>query len=738
MAITSAAGSGLEVTTAAVDEVLATQAQANGTNQIVISDTLATLENGQAIDPTDYVNRMCILRQGAGNEETRLIIAEAAGTGTTRILTVNEDWVAAPAVSDQVHFSYSSDDMAAISGMTLSSKTGVYEGASQREWAIGQGTNFAYVAVFDFQGWEIPDRAATEAGLEVLNNGRLDFGYIQAGAPIQGAIVTAIQSATGELGIEIAAGGIFRVYSTIFRSWLAPITFDVRATADVIMSSVTIKDFTNDALLFAGTYTDISIAGGSSAAELVRLAEETVINGVILAAFSGLTTEASDTSAETITVRDPTFVAVSPLIIIEANKTWDIVNPVWTVDETDQSDLNFSNSTANGVNERYSLDPVVQDGTGTKISGARVFVYEGLRLGDLVVELTTDADGLAPGNWVFKNFTEDGASTLTVLTDGDHAIRIDNYGDFPFIAAQVSSEKFAGAVVLNPDPTIAQSVQATAISAGSGATFNTDANPSELFDFTAGASTLGVGETLTFSPSGATGIVTEITSGDDTAGTVHLSDRNGTAIADNDTIASSVTWTGTYTNGTSQQFSRWIDGNGLSLQTLHDYFAARTAEASGGFTAEAEIIHEWGNELEQRVMYLGVDGWFTNRSGTEGVFISDFGAGTVDFFTADDGTTFVPPTTTTVTFTGMKDNSEVRVYLTGTSTEIAGIENVVDGSLDNRTFAWSALATTDVDYVIHNWLAGVPVYETIRVNNFIVPAANTSIGIQQRLDRNAV
>ena len=92
----------------------------------------------------------------------------------------------------------------------------------------------------------------------------------------------------------------------------------------------------------------------------------------------------------------------------------------------------------------------------------------------------------------------------------------------------------------------------------------------------------------------------------------------------------------------------------------------------------------------------------------------------------------------TVTFTGMRDNSEVRVYRASDGVEIAGIENVSVGPPDDKSFAWTAAAGLTVDYVIHNWLAGVPVYETIRVNDFDVPNDDTSIGIQQRLDRNAV
>ena len=83
-------------------------------------------------------------------------------------------------------------------------------------------------------------------------------------------------------------------------------------------------------------------------AELVRLAQEVSIVGAIFADFAGLTTEASDTTTETMTVRDATFINIVPLISVEANKTYDIINPVWSVDEASHDDLAWPSTTSNG------------------------------------------------------------------------------------------------------------------------------------------------------------------------------------------------------------------------------------------------------------------------------------------------------------------------------------------------------------------------------------------------------
>jgi hypothetical protein len=95
------------------------------------------------------------------------------------------------------------------------------------------------------------------------------------------------------------------------------------------------------------------------------------------------------------------------------------------------------------------------------------------------------------------------------------------------------------------------------------------------------------------------------------------------------------------------------------------------------------------------------------------------------------GATTIVNNNITITITGLKDNTEVRVYNSGTPTEIAGIETVVDGTVDNRTFAFSTQANTEVDIVIISL-----VYENERINGYIVPSTNSSIPIQQRIDRN--
>jgi hypothetical protein len=96
-----------------------------------------------------------------------------------------------------------------------------------------------------------------------------------------------------------------------------------------------------------------------------------------------------------------------------------------------------------------------------------------------------------------------------------------------------------------------------------------------------------------------------------------------------------------------------------------------------------------------------------------------------------DGATVTIYNNVTVTLTGLKDNTEVRVYESGTLNELDGIENVINGDIDNRYFSFSLQSGIIVDIVIHNLL-----YEYQRINNYEIPTSNSELPIQQRFDRN--
>ena len=125
----------------------------------------------------------------------------------------------------------------------------------------------------------------------------------------------------------------------------------------------------------------------------------------------------------------------------------------------------------------------------------------------------------------------------------------------------------------------------------------------------------------------------------------------------------------------------------------------------------------------------GTDAIFTLRTGAIAI-LSVSGGGDTPTVLTRSGATIVQ-NNITVTFDTMKDNTEVRIYAAGTSTELAGIENATAGTADNRNFAASLAAGLSVDYTLVN-----NTHEIIRVEGFTWPSANVTLDQQQRVDRN--
>jgi len=87
------------------------------------------------------------------------------------------------------------------------------------------------------------------------------------------------------------------------------------------------------------------------------------------------------------------------------------------------------------------------------------------------------------------------------------------------------------------------------------------------------------------------------------------------------------------------------------------------------------------------------------------------------------------------TLTGLKDNTEVRVYdQSNPPNELAGIENATAGTVDDRSFAFALSATTVVDIVIFNVDYILP--PNNRIDDFTVPSVDSSLPVSQVFDRN--
>jgi hypothetical protein len=118
-----------------------------------------------------------------------------------------------------------------------------------------------------------------------------------------------------------------------------------------------------------------------------------------------------------------------------------------------------------------------------------------------------------------------------------------------------------------------------------------------------------------------------------------------------------------------------------------------------------------------------------NDSG--GLVTLNVSGGTVPTYRNGTGATTSIIASVSITLTGLKDNTEIRVYTTATITELAGIETATDGTTDNRSFTFALTAGVIVDIAIIS-----VTYENERITAYTIPATNAAIPVQQRFDRN--
>ena len=444
------------------------------------------------------------------------------------------------------------------------------------------------------------------------------------------------------------------------------------AGASVLYGKSKILKITLECELYADTIDDLSIVGTKLSTEIARVDAATTCSLMTLVDIQVIDTVA-DTTTETIELSGVTFVGVPGYVDVRQNKTWNLIDPAWDV--TTYTDLTWTGtSTGNELNDKRSVKPTVQTADGTKLQNALINIYENTILADLVLEAVTDVNGLVDDSFIYKKHATNSATT----TYGGHALQCGKWLYKPFVAAQVSTDNFLGAIVLSPDSNIVQTTQATAETAGATVTWNEDTNASSVISFTGGSGgTIGiaVGDTIT-GVSGATGIVTEILDGNSTAGEIHLKTRNATAY----NVAGEVInngadgWTANMTAASEQRFSVWIDCQTLSLQTIYDYLAAIQNKTT--LTADGKLIWKWCRSAQTQPLYATGSSFYTERSNSIGIFLVDIGGGTLDYATDDAGVTWSPPASVTVTVKVIDKlganivGAQVSMYLTADDSQV--------------------------------------------------------------------
>ncbi len=421
--------------------------------------------------------------------------------------------------------------------------------------------------------------------------------------------------------------------------------------------------------------------------------------------------QSTATGSQTLTISNHNFnLMTKPYITITDDEVWNVINPSWTI--TDQTELDFVIVSANSeiVNEKYSLDLKVQQPDGTVIQTARTYVYEGTQNQDLPSEnqQATDASGEVSSNILKTTYTDGGGSTLTTTSYGNFALKIYYHGRTPFVGALTVTAAINQSITLVTDPGINETTQATAITAGSGIAVENPTNPTTLLTYDNGTVDFTVGETVTGNSSGADGVVVEVAEGDTVSGRIYLDTRDAVAnFTDNEQLNGSIGGSNMALVDKAAadgqlNFAWHVDCNSLSLQVVYDYLAARMAEDPSTQPAIFETAIIWGEDEQSQLLYSGASGYFTERNVnlTEGVYLSNKGAGTIDYMTDDGGTTYTPPSDITLTVDGVVQNTQCYIVPSAGGSAILNAAATSAVSGDEYSTSTSYTYTSDVDITI--------------------------------------
>lgn len=650
MSITYGSQTGTDINSRLVAQTIGTQT--GGDNQIQLSSTTAVPSGATGYGGNvgsganglgdTYAGRRAVLRPGTATEEQRRITA-ASGSGPT-LITLNRDWDSNPVSGDVAHIPYEFGDIedgGAGGGIQLNTKTGL--------WELSNALNIKSTGSLEFlagHALEGDDRG-TNTNIVVESGGRFYGGFPGGGgAYVDGGVNTNYNGAAGEPSWQMQGGSRVDFYDMLFWAQLTTQQFENANGSDGRYYRCKFLNLTDELHLFDSLVRDCSAVGKGGTAEIVRVDAGVDCDGLVLSNIDTIETASGDTTTETIELSGVTFLSVTDLITLVNNKTYNMIDTVWPA--TLYSDFNDAAVTGTAaINDGRSVKATVKKSDGTLLQDALVNIYENT-LDDLVLELVTDSNGYAEDFFVHRAHAWiTGAGSTT--TRSGHARQAGKWLYLPLIFSQNSALNFNGTITLSPDNNIVQTTQATAKSAGSGITWNQETNPSSVVDYTGGSGSpvLAVGDTVTGSLSGASGIVTEFKDGDQAAGTIHLKTRNASNFVTSDVLQrSGGGWTANFTSLSEQYFSIWIDGNDLAYQTIYDYLAAIQNETT--LTADGEKIWEWCRSAQTQPLYSTGSSFYTEQSNFKGIIIIDGGAGTVDYFTGDDEGTWVPPATVTL------------------------------------------------------------------------------------------
>jgi len=754
MAITSSAGDGIRITTAAKNGTLASQAGINS-DQIKFDTTWAAVNNGNTVGV--LLGRLIILRRGTATEEVRKI---TVGTTADTTITVHEAWTVAPTSGDTYHVSYSPGDCTLLTGCSLSTKTGVYE--FTRRLSVGNAgasPAFAYFAITDQSAVEAYDNATTPT-IVIESNGRFDIGYTFGGEPVGGGIIHCLQNVTSEITFQFNSGSYAKFYDpTIiaFRALLnwycfGPLASDTVGARMDIQNAKIINHGRQIEFNATGSYNNIVWATPLTPTSIqgVWVGPSSTVDGWTLAGpyFTssgsvGITT-AGGVVSQSIEVRNVTWVApASWNIVVAQSRSWSVVNPTWTINTASHANIGWGGTGNLGeVLEKYSFALATVSSSGDSISGSSAYIYEGRTNKDLPNYGSSDVSGAYSTDITTRRFTS-GSTTLIVTQSGDFALKVYRYGFTSFAGGLTVDEPIEQQVTLTLDTNLDAANETLALAAGSSSIGpikhspgQTDPLPLKVFHYLSGSGTEpSTGQLVSGTLSTANGRVLEVAYGDNLDAYLVLSGWSGKQFHENETIGNGAGWSAKTDLSASaasfdEEFTWEYNCADYSLQTVYDYDRAAMAKLPQLMTASFLRAIEWGEDEQTHMLYSNGTSYFTQRNANlkQGVWLSNRGAGTINYMTSDSGSLFTPPTTVTFEITGLKTDSEVRIYNATTDEEISGTDSTVSSTF-SYSYVYSGAAIDIYVVIFHlNW-------KDIRLVGLTLDSTDQSIPVQQQTDR---
>jgi hypothetical protein len=443
-------------------------------------------------------------------------------------------------------------------------------------------------------------------------------------------------------------------------------------------------------------------------------------------------TSKDDNVVETIQVLDHDFSNLSRWVYVYNQKSWDLINPVGTINTSSQTQLTFSSTTGNNlVTERFTLDVELTDATGASITGANIYLYEGFKNKAIQHSGISDTLGDFTTNVLTRSFTPVSTTGLNIDQHGTFALRIYKYGRQPYISPLTFTSPLFLPIPLLTDANITEANQATAIANGAGITLHRYDIPLYVMHYVSGVGDMPLINDPIMSLIGTRfGVVVEAI-GSSTDGIFVLSDVTESFINEETIICPG--WNGyvdilNKPESFSGEYTWLVDCNNSSMTTVYDYLSAKMSEYPLENIYRSGVL--WGGTLESQLLYRGANGYYTRRNtvSNEGVWVANRGLGTVAYFTADGGQTYTPPIQYTFTVNGLVAETEVRLYNADTDIEIAGTES--SSSTWSYSYIYPGSDTNCYLVVLHMD------YLWLRINGLVLSNANQSIPVQQVRDRN--